>query len=256
MADNFKSGKTDMEENPINEMTKKLSGLQMSELGESGSQAARIREFGLLTEMKATENFLNENPDFINETTALALLKWCSTCAQNQDEFNVVSTQTLYVLYLLDLARQVEIDPGYCVAPFFARISEPEFYEMFEKEIIPFRERLQSSSWDEVFEEVLNGNSTDDDSSLSISSSGADSITLDPLEIYKDLPPKLKECIDNEDIDALEAALNELPEDVAADYMSLFLKLGLFVPIDSKGDSDSGSEEVEKELVTQEFEDD
>lgn len=245
------SGKTDMEENTTYGVSQK-AGVKTTTVAPTlnpADQEAKVKEFGLLPDMKATEEFLMENPGFINETTALALLKWSSRLSeQRESEFNLVSTQCLYVLYLLDLARQVDIDPIYCVTPFFARISEPEFYEMFEKEIIPFRERLQNSPWDQVFDDVLKGISSDDGSSLSGSSSSEDVAgNLDPIEMYKNLPPNLQQCIDNEDIEALEAALNDLPEDVADTYMAQFLEAGLFVPIETKGSAASGSEE-EKEL--------
>ncbi|KAI5723608.1 hypothetical protein M8J76_008599 [Diaphorina citri] len=253
------SGKTDMEENLICDLGPSDKDKSPNELGTEMDVTLedKIKEFGLLGDMKATEEFLLNNTDFIHESTALALLKWCTALSddpENVESFDRVSTQCLYILYLLDLARQVDIEPIYCVTPFFARISEPEFHEMFEKEIIPFRSRLQNSSWDEVIGEVLKGNSSDDESSLSLPSSSSDiSVALDPLEMYKSLPPELQTCIDNEDIEALEAALNQLPDDEADTYMTRFLQAGLFIPIDNESGQDSDSEsenpldEAEKE---------
>lgn len=70
--------------------------------------------------------------------------------------------------------------------------------------------------------------------------------------MYNSLPPELKTCIDNEDIEALEAALNNMPDEEADSYMSRFLQAGLFIPI-GQGEDSSEEEEGERELGTEEL---
>ncbi|KAL1449490.1 hypothetical protein WDU94_001992 [Cyamophila willieti] len=250
------TGKTDMEENLMcgDQQVECNNKDKLSELSPGLEVVPDVvsddlKEFGLLTDMKTSEDYLLAHPEFIHESTALGLLRWCTTLSRDGSEedniFNTVSTQCLYILYLLDLARQVDIEPIYCVAPFFARISEPEFREMFEKEIIPFRQRLINSSWDEVIDEVLKANSSDDDSSLSLNSSLPDSDQeVDLKEMYQSLPPEIQSCIDNEDIEALEAALNQLPDEVADSYMNRFLQAGLFIPLENDNTCYSSSSSV------------
>lgn len=94
--------------------------------------------------MSETEDFLLANPDIIQGPTAVSLLQWCKTISDNAEAFEKVTRQCIYIIYLYDLSRQLEIDPAQCITPFFAKINEPMIRERFEKEVMAYRSKLQN----------------------------------------------------------------------------------------------------------------
>ncbi|XP_008473204.2 hsp90 co-chaperone Cdc37-like [Diaphorina citri] len=240
-------GKTDMEENFLDldlpSKDKSSHSSDSADVNEHIRLDPKIKEYGLLDSMQDTEDFLLSNPEIIDGPTALSLLEWCTAVTDDVETFNKVSRQCIYIIYLYDLSRQVNIEPVHCVTPFFAKIAEPMFRERFEKEIVAYRSKLQSLTYDEVLQEVLICTSPGDSSPTSSSSSEDYSFALDPLEVYNNLPSQLRQCLDDEDLVALEYELSELPLDRAKYYFVQFIRSGLLLPIENEETADLSRED-------------
>ncbi|KAL1461555.1 hypothetical protein WDU94_013440 [Cyamophila willieti] len=240
MMSDQKSDQTDMEENVLNASSKERT-LQIKGTEKRGSTGLdqKIKTYGLLNTVQETEEFLLANPDIIDGQTALLLLQWCTAISDDPDTFNNVSRQCIYIIYLYDLSRQIDIEPVHCVSPFFAKINEPTFHERFEREIAAYRNKLQALTFNEVLDEVLiprEDISSSGDSSTTSSEGDTSVSALDPLEVYENLPDRIKECLDDEDLYALEHEFSELPLDQAMLYFVQMVKSGLLLPIENNNE--------------------
>lgn len=217
----------------------------------------KIQNFGLLGSQKETEKFLVAHPDMIDAQTVLQLLQWGSTINNDTHAFNNVIRQCVYIIYLYDLSRAVNIEPLHCVSHFFDQIQQPSYLERFEKEVLTYQTKLKELTYKEMLKEVVVSSSDGDEGfqgSSASSSSSEDLVSLDPLQVYASLPPQLQQCVSDEDLVALEYELSLLAPKKAKEYFSRMLRSGLLLhpseetstSSDTTVDSESS---VEGELV-------
>lgn len=79
----------------------------------------------------------------IDAQTVLQLLQWGSTIKNDTHAFNNVIRQCVYIIYLYDLSRAVNIEPLHCVSHFFDQIQQPSYLERFEKEVLMYQTKLK-----------------------------------------------------------------------------------------------------------------
>lgn len=83
----------------------------------------QLKEYGLLRKFDDSKRFLQENMELCCEETANYLVIWCVNLVVEMKEnlMEHVAHQCICMQYILELAKQLEVDPRACVSSFFSR---------------------------------------------------------------------------------------------------------------------------------------
>lgn len=186
-----------------------------------------IKKFGMLKRYVDSKNFLNEHSHLVCEHTANYLVLWCIDLAieQKNELMEHVSHQVICMQYILELSKQLEIDPRGCVSMFFTRIQvfDCEYKMAFDDELEQFKQRIRKRA-DEKIQAIIK--ETEEEERQKRLGPGG----LDPIEVFDTLPEELKKCFESRDIELLKKTIGELPEDVATYHMKRCVDSGLWIP--------------------------
>jgi len=131
--------------------------------------------------------------------------------------------------YILELAKQLDIDPKACVSTFFSKIqyADPDYKKAFDDEVDAFRHRIETRAQQKIAE------AEEEERQARLGPGG-----LDPIEVFETLPQSLKECFESKDIAKLQKTITEFPEEEARYHMKRCVDSGLWVPDANKSNVD------------------
>lgn len=191
---------------------------------------SKIKEFGMLAKWDDCRKFLLEYPDLCCEETANYLTIWCLNLEieEKGSLMEHVSKQAIAMQYMLELAKQLDVDVRSCISSFFKRIqtADQQYIKAFEDEIEDFKRRIRERA--KVRIEAAMKQVEEDERAARLGPGG-----LDPLEVIETLPPDLKECFENQDTGKLQDVLTKMSEEDAQYHMKRCVDSGLWV-IDAK----------------------
>lgn len=190
----------------------------------------KLREFGMLRRYEDSKKFLQENPHLACENTANYLVIWCINL-EMEDKHELmehVAHQCICMQYILELSKQLNLDPRACFGSFFSRIqiTDVEYKKSFNDELEAFKERIRKRAAEKIEENLKE--IEEEERKARLGPGG-----LDPLEVLESLPEPLKKCFEAQDIPLLQCTIMELPEDEAKYHMKRCVDSGLWV-LDAK----------------------
>ncbi|PNF16121.1 Hsp90 co-chaperone Cdc37 [Cryptotermes secundus] len=196
-----------------------------------------LKKFGMLRRFDDSRRFLQENHHLVCEDTANYLVIWCINLEMEEkhDLMEHVAHQCICMQYILELSKQLDVDPRACVSSFFTRIqvAEAEYKNSFDDELRSFKERIRKRAAEKIQEAVREAE--EEERKARLGPGG-----LDPIEVYESLPQELKKCFDAQDIPLLQQTIASMPEEDARYHMKRCVDSGLWVP--QKNDSDKEAE--------------
>ncbi|XP_054159006.1 hsp90 co-chaperone Cdc37-like [Oppia nitens] len=189
----------------------------------------KLKHFGMLGKPEDCKRYLMENHDLVCEETANYLALWCLNLEieDKHDLMEFVAKQVVSMQYILELAKQLDVDPRGCVSSFFARIdkADKEYKDAFEDELRAFKERIRERARIRV-EQAMKEVEEEERKKRIASSPGG----LDPEDVFNSLPESLQKCFESRDIQLLQKTIAEMPEEEARLHMKRCIDSGLWVP--------------------------
>jgi len=121
---------------------------------------------------------------------------------------------------LLELAKQLDVDPRSCISSFFTKIqvADPEYKKAFDDELVAFKKRIRKRAEEKIAEYEREER---------LGPGG-----LDPLEVMESLPKELQDCFESQDIAQLQATIAAMPPAEARYHMKRCVESGLWKPAD------------------------
>ncbi len=97
-----------------------------------------------------------------------------------------VAHQCIAMQYLLELAKQLDLDPRACISSFFTKIqlADPEYKKAFEDELAAFKERIRKRAKEKVEEQMEEIRKEEERERQERLGPGG----LDPVEVFDSLP--------------------------------------------------------------------
>ncbi|XP_043280205.1 hsp90 co-chaperone Cdc37 isoform X2 [Venturia canescens] len=187
----------------------------------------KLKEFGMLRRYDDSKKFLQENQQLVCENTANYLVIWCINLEMEEKHVLMehVAHQCMCMQYILELSKQLDVDPRACVGSFFSRIqiAEVEYKKSFEDELTAFKDRIRKRAAEKVAEALK-----EDEEEERLARLGPGG--LDPVEVFESLPEALQKCFEVQDIPLLQKTIDEMPEEEAKYHMKRCVDSGLWVP--------------------------
>ncbi|XP_045504139.1 hsp90 co-chaperone Cdc37 [Colias croceus] len=209
-----------------------------------------LKKFGMLRKYDDSKQFLQEHNQLVCEETANYLVIWCINLEMEgkHELMSHVAHQTICMQYMLELSKQLDVDPRACIGSFFSRIqvAEKTYKDSFDDELEQFKKRIQKRAQEKIQEAIKE--QEEEERQARLGPGG-----LDPVEVYEELPDELKKCFDAQDVPMLQATIAKMPEQEAIYYMKRCVDSGLWVP--GKNDEEptmkdnSGQPSSEKDVV-------
>ncbi|KAJ9599278.1 hypothetical protein L9F63_010235, partial [Diploptera punctata] len=186
-----------------------------------------LKKFGMLRKYDDSKRFLQEHQNLVCEDTANYLVIWCINLEMEEkhDLMEHVAHQCICMQYILELSKQLDVDPRACVSSFFSRIqvAEAEYKNSFDDELRSFKERIRKRSAEKIQDAIREAE--EEERKARLGPGG-----LDPVEVYESLPEDLKKCFDAQDIPMLQETITKMPEEEARYHMKRCIDSGLWVP--------------------------
>lgn len=189
------------------------------------------KQYGMLRKYDDSRRFLQEHSHLVCEETANYLVVWSINLEMEEkhDLMAHVAHQCICMQYILELAKQLDVDPRSCVGSFFSKIQNciPEYREQFESEIEGLKGRISKRA-QERLKEALEEAQKEEEEEYTPAPLGPGG--LDPTEVFEELPDELKKCFETRDIELLQKTIAAMPVDVARYHMKRCVDSGLWVP--------------------------
>ncbi|KAJ2954774.1 hypothetical protein O0L34_g3078 [Tuta absoluta] len=186
-----------------------------------------LKKFGMLRRYDDSKQFLQEHQHLVCEETSNYLVIWCINLEMEEkhDLMAHVAHQTICMQYILELSKQLNVDPRACVGSFFSRIqvAEHTYKIAFDDELEQFKLRIKRRAAEKLEEAMRE--QEEEERKARLGPGG-----LDPVEVYEELPDELKKCFDSQDVPMLQATIAKMPEQEAIYYMKRCVDAGLWVP--------------------------
>jgi len=150
-----------------------------------------------------------------------------------------VAHQSIVMQFILELAKQLEVDPRSCVSSFFSRIklADKQYKEAFTDEYNAFKVRIQERS--KIRLEKAMEEAEEEERTARLGPGG-----LDPVEVINQLPKELQDCFESRNTDLLKDVLAKMDKDDAIKYMDMCVKSGLWVQdVSGAGGADNDNED-------------
>ncbi|KAL3216814.1 hypothetical protein MRX96_006351 [Rhipicephalus microplus] len=194
-----------------------------------------LKQYGMLQKYDDSKRFLLEHPHLACEYTANYLVLWCIRLEMDEkhDLMCHVAHQCICIQYVLELGKQLEVDPRSCISSFFTRIqmADQVYKDAFEDELKGFKERVQLRAREKLeeavkeIEEVSVSECEEEERQERLGPGG-----LDPVEVFESLPESLQKCFESRDLDMLKEVIATMPEEEARYHMKRCVDSGLWVP--------------------------
>ncbi|XP_014237955.1 hsp90 co-chaperone Cdc37 [Trichogramma pretiosum] len=207
----------------------------------------QIKEFGMLRRFEDSKKYLTDHPHLVCENTANYLVIWCINLEMEKkcDLMKHVAHQCICMQYILELSKQLDVDPRACIGSFFSRIvvAEVEYKRAFEDELKSFITRIQKRAAEKL--EEAEREAEEEERKARLGPGG-----LDPVEVFESLPEPLQKCFEVQDIPMLQKTIAAMPEEEARYHMKRCVASGLWLPEadqkDSNDDDNSADTTVEE----------
>lgn len=203
-----------------------------------------LQQYGMLKHFDDSKRFLMEHTQLTCENTANYLVIWCINLEMEGKSrlMEHVAHQFICMQFIMELSKQLDIDPRGCVSSFFSRIqvAEPEYRKQFESEIAAFKERIRNRAKEKLAEALAE--QEEEERQKRLGPGG-----LDPVEVFESLPEEMQKCFEARDIPMLQAAIAALPTDQAKYHLKRCVDSGLWVPEGGVGGEAADSENSEKD---------
>ncbi|KAH0541050.1 hsp90 co-chaperone Cdc37 [Cotesia glomerata] len=224
--------------------------LKMKEFVKTNEKS--LKKFGMLRRYDDSKQYLQENSHLVCENTANYLVIWCINLEMEEKHelMEHVAHQCICMQYILELSKQLDVDPRACVGSFFSRIqiADVEYKKSFDDELEAFKERIRKRAQEKVAEALKEAE--EEERKARLGPGG-----LDPVEVFESLPEPLQKCFEAQDIPLLQQTIAAMPEDEAKYHMRRCIDSGLWVP-DAKSkesqptESESSTSEDKPEVAT------
>ncbi|CAG4966135.1 unnamed protein product [Parnassius apollo] len=186
-----------------------------------------LKQFGMLRKYDDSKKFLLDHNQLVCEETANYLVIWCINLEMEEkhDLMAHVAHQTICMQYILELSKQLDVDPRACVGSFFSKIqlAEKTYKDSFDDELEQFKARIRKRAAEKIQEAIHE--QEEEERKARLGPGG-----LDPVEVYEELPDELKKCFDAQDVPMLQETIAKMPEQEAVYYMKRCVDAGLWVP--------------------------
>lgn len=203
----------------------------------------KIKEFGMLAKWDDCKKFLLNDPNLCCEETANYLTLWCLNLEieEKHSLMEHVSKQAIAMQYMLELAKQLDVDVRGCISSFFTRIqtADQHYIDAFNDEIEAFKGRIRERA--KVRIEAAMKQVEEEERSKRLGPGG-----LDPIEVLESLPPELKECFELQDIGKLQDVIASMDEKDARYHLKRCIDSGLWVPDAKSKEQEETSGDTEK----------
>lgn len=144
-----------------------------------------LKQYGMLRKYDDSKKFLLDHSQLACEATANYLVIWCINLEmEKKSELMAhVAHQCICMQYILELAKQLDVDPRACIGSFFERIqvAEISYKEHFDSEVQAFKERIRKRAAEKI-EEAL-AEQEEEERQARLGPGG-----LDPVEVFEALP--------------------------------------------------------------------
>ncbi|XP_055310938.1 hsp90 co-chaperone Cdc37 [Sitodiplosis mosellana] len=194
-----------------------------------------LEQFGMLRRYDDSKKFLLDHPHLACEATANYLVIWCINLQMEKKTslMEHVAHQCICMQYILELAKQLDVDPRACIGSFFDRIqiADIEYKKHFDLEVEQFKQRITKRAAEKI-EEAL-AEQEEEERKERLGPGG-----LDPVEVFDSLPEALQKCFESRDIALLQETISKMPEDEAKHHLKRCVDSGLWVPDASKVDKE------------------
>jgi len=220
-----------------------------------------IEEFGWLKKYEDSKAYMMDRTYLACEETANYLVIHCLNLELEEkcSAMEQVAHQCICVQYLLELAKQLDVDPRSCISSFFSKIAiaDQEYRKAFEDELEAFKTRIRNRAIEKLKEQIEEAKKEEEIERQSRLGPGG----LDPVEVFESLPKILQECFESQDIGKLQEAIGSLPVEEARRHMKRCVDSGLWKPATDdpgtnpedgfrKRDNDDDEEENEYAEIT------
>ncbi|XP_005181397.1 hsp90 co-chaperone Cdc37 [Musca domestica] len=200
------------------------------------------KQFGMMRKYDDSKRFLSEHPHLVCEETANYLVIWSINLEMEEKHELMahVAHQCICMQYMLELAKQLDVDPRACIGSFFSKIQNcmPEYRQQFESEIEAFKERIRKRAQEKIKEAMAEAE--EEERKARLGPGG-----LDPLEVFETLPDELKACFESRDTELLQKTIAAMPVEEAKYHMKRCVDSGLWVP--NAADANDDDSEKSKE---------
>jgi len=221
----------------------------------------KIRQFGLLRKWEDSKKFLQENLHLVCEDTANDLVVWCVNLEieEKHELMEHVAHQVISLQFMLELSKQLDVDPRSTVNTFFYRMEkakqadDKQYVNGFNEELAAFKDRIRKRAKEKIDAAVAEYEEEEREKRLGPGG-------LDPVEVFESLPEELQKCFESQDIELLKETMANLPDEIARYHLDRCIKSGLWVPdankaaanadaagSGEKGEGESKQEEEEEE---------
>lgn len=143
------------------------------------------KQYGMMRKYDDSKRFLQEHLDLVCDETANYLVIWSINLEMEEKHELMahVAHQCICMQYILELAKQLEVDPRACVASFFSKIQNcvPEYRQQFESEIEAFKDRIKKRAQEKIQEALAEAE--EEERKARLGPGG-----LDPVEVFETLP--------------------------------------------------------------------
>lgn len=207
----------------------------------------KIRKFGMLRKWEDSKKFLQENLQLVCEDTANDLVVWCVNLEieEKHELMEHVAHQVISLQFMLELSKQLDVDPRSTVNTFFYRMEkakqsdDQQYVKGFDEELSAFKDRIRKRAKEKVDKAVAEYEEEEREKRLGPGG-------LDPVEVFESLPEELQKCFESQDIELLKVTMAGLPDEEARYHLDRCIKSGLWVP-DANKNAAGETDDVHKE---------
>lgn len=150
-----------------------------------------LKQFGMLRKYDDSKKFLLDHNQLVCEATANYLVIWCINLEmEKKSELMAhVAHQCICMQFILELAKQLDVDPRACVGSFYQRIqlAELEYKAHFNSEVTAFKDRIRKRAEEKIEEAIAE--QEEEERQARLGPGG-----LDPVEVFESLP-KVSNCV-------------------------------------------------------------
>jgi len=209
-----------------------------------------IKQFGMLQKFDDSRRFLTEKPHLVHDWTTSYLIIWLLNLQMEEktDLVKHIAHQVTCLNYILELGKQLEVDPRSCLSNFFARIQTADqvYKKAFDDELAGLIGRIEKRAHERL--EAAMKEVEEEEKVKRLGPGG-----LDPQEVFETLPESLQKCFESRNIDLLKQTVAKMAPEDARYHMDRCISSGLWVPDandmvkDEEGDGDGDADDGDKD---------
>lgn len=145
----------------------------------------KVKQYGMLRKYDDSKKFLIEHHQLVCEDTANYLVIWCIQLQMEEKSELMahVAHQCICMQYILELSKQLDVDPRSCINSFFTRIqvAELEYKKQFDSEVEGFIQRITKRAEEKTKAAIAEAEEEERQERLGPGG-------LDPVEVFESLP--------------------------------------------------------------------